>query len=90
MKMTKSPNAFTVSMWSILALGLLSPAGAQTTSMEAAPATPLDAKSGRGNPWIKKMRLNCEDSIRDADRLAAGAEKFAEFHAMRAAELQGK
>lgn len=53
-------------------------------------ATPADAKTGRENPWIKKMRVHCEGYIRDAETLAASAEKFAEFHAMRAAELQGK
>ena len=137
--MTKSNNAFTVSMLGILALGLLAPAGAQTTSKEAADktetiatvkvpttredhlaladgyrkkavayredatthrqmldaykkqvATPMDAKTGLENPWIKKMRLHCEEYIRDAERLAVSAEKFAEFHTMRAAELQGK
>jgi hypothetical protein len=53
-------------------------------------AVPADAKAGTENPWIKKMRVHCEEYIRDADRLAADAEKFAEFHALRAAELQGK
>jgi len=137
--MTNRSTALTLSVGSILALGLLSPAVAQTTSKEAAVktettgtvkppetpkehlalvdayrktaaayledatthrqmletykkrvATPVDAKTPRENPWIKKMRLHCEEYIRDAENLAASAEKFAEFHTMRAAELQGK
>ena len=51
---------------------------------------PADAKTGRENPYTKKMRLHCAEYIREADTLAASAEKFAEFHSMRAAELQGK
>ena len=53
-------------------------------------AVPTDAKTVSENPWIKKMRVHCESYIRDADKLAADSEKFAEFHTMRAAELQGK
>ena len=53
-------------------------------------ATPVDAKAGRENPWIKKMRVHCEQYIRDAEKLATDAEKFAEYHGMRAAELQGR
>jgi len=53
-------------------------------------AVPTDAKSGVENPWMKKMRVHCEEYIRDADKLAANSEKFADFHTMRAAELQGK
>jgi hypothetical protein len=53
-------------------------------------AVPTDAKTGIENPWLKKMRVHCEEYIRDADKLAANSEKFADFHTMRAAELQGK
>jgi hypothetical protein len=53
-------------------------------------AAPTDAKAPAENPWIKKMRLHCEEYIRDADKLAASADQFAEFHTMRAAELKGK
>lgn len=42
------------------------------------------------NPYIVNMRKHCEAYIRDAEALAVDAEKFAEFHRMRAAELQGK
>ena len=48
------------------------------------------SKAPAENPWIKKMRLHCEEYIRDADKLAASADQFAEFHTMRAAELKGK
>jgi hypothetical protein len=53
-------------------------------------ATPTDAKTVSENPWIKKMRLHCEEYIRDAENLVGSAEKFADFHTMRAAEPQGK
>jgi hypothetical protein len=36
------------------------------------------------------MRVHGEECIRDAGNLAANAEKVAEFHTVRAAELQGK
>ncbi len=42
------------------------------------------------NPWVTKMRLHCEKYIVDADRLAADADDFAQFHTMRAKELQGQ
>lgn len=51
---------------------------------------PTDAKAAIENPWLKKMRVHCEAYIRDAEALAADAEAFAEFHTLRAAELQGK
>lgn len=136
--MTKKHTTLTLSMGSIFALGLLSPALAQTTPKEAAKtettatvhapetskdhlaladayrkttatyredaamhrqmlaaytkkvAVPTDGRGGSENPWIKKMRVHCEGYIRDADKLAGDSEKFAEFHTMRAAELQGK
>lgn len=42
------------------------------------------------NPWVTKMRLHCEKYIVDADRLAAEADEFAQFHTMRAKELRGQ
>jgi len=36
------------------------------------------------------MRLHCETYIKDAEKLATDADKFTEFHAMRAKEMQGK
>jgi len=49
-----------------------------------------DPRQAFENPYVKKMRLHCEAYIKDADALAGDAEKFAEFHRLRAAELQGK
>lgn len=40
--------------------------------------------------WLAKMREHCEGYIRAAEQLAAEASKFAEYHRLRAAELQGK
>lgn len=42
------------------------------------------------NPWLRKMREHCDRYIKDAEVLATDAEKFAEMHRLRAAELQGK
>jgi hypothetical protein len=137
--MTKTSTSVALSVGSILALGLLAPAAAETTSKKTAAKTetadtvkpavtadehlaladtyrkqtavyreeaaahrqmletykkrvavPSDARSGIENAWVKKMRLHCEEYIRDADKLAVDTEKFADFHTMRAAELQGK
>jgi hypothetical protein len=51
---------------------------------------PPDVKSGRENTWVKKMRLHCEEYIRGAENLAGSADKFVDFHTMRASESQGK
>jgi hypothetical protein len=50
----------------------------------------LQSKAGRELPWIGKMRKHCEGYIKDAEKLAADAERFAEFHRMRAEEMRGK
>lgn len=47
-------------------------------------------KSGREFPWFTKLRQRCEGYIQRADALADEAERFAEFHRMRARELQGE
>ena len=39
------------------------------------------------NPWVKKERLHCEMYIKEANKLAAQADEFAEFHTMRASEM---
>jgi hypothetical protein len=52
----------------------------------AAPA----AKAGQKNPWVVKMEKHCGMLAKDADKLAADAEKAAEFHLMRAKEVEGK
>jgi hypothetical protein len=47
-------------------------------------------KSSMENPFIRKMREHCEVFIKDAERLAVDADKFAEYHHFRAEELRGK
>lgn len=42
------------------------------------------------NPWLKKMRVHCEKYIKEAEALAREADKFAEYHRLRAAELRGQ
>jgi hypothetical protein len=50
----------------------------------------MQSKAGRELPWIAKMRKHCDGYIKDAEKLAADAESFAEFHRMRAEEMRGK
>lgn len=50
----------------------------------------VDGQKGSENPWVKTMRQHCETYIKDAEKLATDADKFTEFHAMRAKEMQGK
>ena len=49
-----------------------------------------DAKGGAKNPFNEKMQKHCAALAKDADKLAADAEKAADYHTMRAKELQGK
>lgn len=42
------------------------------------------------NPWAKKMARHCQLLIDDAERMAAGADRAAEYHALRARELSGQ
>jgi hypothetical protein len=49
-----------------------------------------DTKGGLKNPWNAKMQKHCEMLAKDADKLSADSEKAAEYHTMRAKELQGK
>ena len=49
-----------------------------------------DSKGGVKNAWNTKMQKHCEMLSKDADKLAADAEKAADFHTLRAKELQGK
>lgn len=53
-------------------------------------AAVLPNKTGREFPWFTKLRQRCEGYIQRADALADEAERFAEFHRMRARELQGE
>ena len=49
-----------------------------------------EMKGGQKNPWVAKMEKHCGILAKDAEKLAADAEKAADFHTMRAKELQGK
>jgi hypothetical protein len=49
-----------------------------------------DSKGGVKNPFNEKMQKHCKALAADADKLAADSEKAADFHTMRAKELQGK
>lgn len=40
-------------------------------------------------PWLSKMAKHCEMLVKDYEKLATDAEKAAEYHSMRAKELQG-
>lgn len=42
------------------------------------------------NPYLKKMRRHCERYMEAAHRLLREAEKMAEYHRLRAAELRGE
>jgi hypothetical protein len=65
--------------------------GAQThRQMAAAYAKQHPDPKGVTNPWNEKMSKHCEGLAKDFEKLAADADKAAEFHAMRAKELQGK
>ena len=46
--------------------------------------------AGTETALVTKMRKHCDDYIRAAEQLAAEADRFAEFHRMRAAEMRGK
>ena len=50
----------------------------------------IQSKMGRELPWVAKMRNHCDSYVKEAERLAAEADRFAEFHRMRGAEMQGK
>lgn len=50
----------------------------------------LKSKMGRDEPWVAKMRQHCNTYIKAAETMAAEAERFAEFHRMRAEEMQSK
>jgi hypothetical protein len=48
------------------------------------------SKSPTENPYIKNMRLHCEKYIKATETLADEAAESAEFHTLRAKELEGK
>lgn len=47
-------------------------------------------EGGEENIYITKMKAHCSGFIDKAEALATEAEKFADFHRMRAAELKGQ
>jgi hypothetical protein len=48
-----------------------------------------DSKAGK-NPWTVKMEKHCTALAKDAEKLAVDADKAADYHLLRAKELQGK
>lgn len=42
------------------------------------------------NPWAMKMQKHCMAFVKDAEKLAADAQKAADYHTLRAKELEGK
>jgi len=53
-------------------------------------SVPGPSKSGTPNPWAKKMEAHCSKIAKDAEALAVDADKAAEYHTLRAKEVQGK
>ena len=47
-------------------------------------------KAGQKNPWVAKMEKHCAMLAKNADKVAADATKAAEYHTLRAKELEGK
>ena len=45
---------------------------------------------GPANPWVKKMEKHCFAIVAAAEKMATAAEKAADFHALRAKEVEGK
>jgi hypothetical protein len=52
-------------------------------SVAASPKNP-------SNPWAVKMEKHCMAFVKDAEKLAADAQKAADYHTLRAKELEGK
>ena len=42
------------------------------------------------NPFVAKMDKHCQALAKDAEKLAADSQKAADFHTLRAKELEGK
>lgn len=47
-------------------------------------------KSGGENPWAKKMEAHCRAIMTDAEKMANDADRAAEYHKLRAKEMQGR
>jgi len=50
----------------------------------------VNAKTPTENPYIKNMRLHCENYIKAAEALAHEDDEMAKLHTMRAKETDGK
>jgi hypothetical protein len=53
-------------------------------------SVPGPAKGGTENPWAKKMDDQYRAIATDADKMAADADKAADYHMQRARELRGR
>lgn len=49
-----------------------------------------DLKGGVRDPWTVKMERHCTAIVKDAEKLAQDEKVMADFHRLRARELQGK
>jgi hypothetical protein len=49
-----------------------------------------DSKGGQRSPWTVKMEKHCQAMAKAAETMAIDAEKAADYHKLRAKELQGK
>jgi hypothetical protein len=52
--------------------------------------TAAESPKGPANPWVKKMEKHCYTIVAMVEKLAAAADKAADFHSMRAKEVEGK
>ena len=48
------------------------------------------SSGGARTPWAAKMEKHCMAIVADVEKLAADAEVSADYHRLRARELQGK
>lgn len=57
---------------------------------EAYKASVATSPKNPSNPWAVKMQKHCMAFVKDAEKLAADAQKSADYHTLRAKELEGK
>jgi len=53
-------------------------------------ASSQSERHGQKDPWVAKMEKHCDAIATTADKLAVENEKAADYHTLRAKELQGK
>lgn len=63
---------------------------AMAESYRQSAANAQDRGRGQKNPFVVKMEKHCAALAGDAEKLAVDNEKAADFHTLRAKELQGK